>query len=155
MGEKKVWVCYSYAKYKSLPSEATINFLHAKLPLACILATGRMKRLHAWGLILYHYLICQKWKKRLYNGDLNLHTHPCNTSIVLYSKLWNWRFLLNSCERHTYCQSEVLPVTVKHEQWALLKLFLMMCASIKALLHDIEDSFNAGYLVLVFRQRVF
>ena len=29
-----------------------------------------------------------------------------------------------------------------------------MCASIKALLHDIEDSFNMGYLVLVLRQRI-
>ena len=29
-----------------------------------------------------------------------------------------------------------------------------MCASIKALLHDIEDSFNTGYLVLVLQQRI-
>ena len=29
-----------------------------------------------------------------------------------------------------------------------------MCISIKALLRDIEDSFNAGYLVLVLLQRI-
>ena len=29
-----------------------------------------------------------------------------------------------------------------------------MCISIKALLRDIEDSFNTGYLVVVLRQRI-
>ena len=29
-----------------------------------------------------------------------------------------------------------------------------MCVSVKALLRDIEDSFNAGYLVLVLQQRI-
>ena len=48
---------------------------------------------------------------------------------------------------HMYssCQSEV-PVIIEHGQYALLKLFLIMCANIKALLRDIEDSFIVGYL---------
>ena len=29
-----------------------------------------------------------------------------------------------------------------------------MCISIKALLRDIEDSFNVGYLVLILQQRI-
>ena len=83
------------------------------------------------------------------------------------------KVLLNICETHTYinnrlnttyflhllcmyssCQSEVLPVTMKHEQQALLKLFLIMCTSVKALLRDIEYSFNVGYLVLVLQQGI-
>ena len=45
-------------------------------------------------------------------------------------------------------QSEV-TVTIEHGEYVatyvLLKVFLIMCTNIKALLRDIEDSFNAGY----------
>ena len=36
----------------------------------------------------------------------------------------------------------------------ILKLFLIMCARIKALLRDFEDSLNMGCLVLVLQQRI-
>ena len=41
-------------------------------------------------------------------------------------------------------QSEV-TVTIEHGEYVLLNLLLIMCTNIKALLRDIEDSFNAGY----------
>ena len=40
---------------------------------------------------------------------------------------------------------------MEHGQYALLELFLIVCANIKVLLRDIEDSFN---VVPVLRHRV-